>query len=193
MSPLYSVGHVQLPNRVLLLCSPCASCHRVPCSASQVVPGAHRVVGPGTHRGSGPREVHTTVRWTRLMWEKFSIVFAPYIYYKERRCWNSWILNKKEKKTYKNLRLMNIEQEKSMNTNAKSPPPPPLGSIYRERGGGCFYYFHWWGQELHSDPRYLHSSPWSYKRVPRHYNYVPSPYKNELISFLGLFYTQWGP
>jgi hypothetical protein len=54
------VGHVQLPNRVLLLCSPCAPRLQVPCSASRVVPGAHRVVGPGTHRGSGPREVHTT-------------------------------------------------------------------------------------------------------------------------------------
>jgi hypothetical protein len=54
------VGHVQLPNRVLLLCSPCASSNQVPCSASRVVPGAHRVVGPSTHRGSGPREVHTT-------------------------------------------------------------------------------------------------------------------------------------
>jgi hypothetical protein len=53
-------GHVQLPNRVLLLCSPCASRQQVPWSASRVVPGAHRVVGPGTHRGSGPREVHTT-------------------------------------------------------------------------------------------------------------------------------------
>jgi hypothetical protein len=60
MSPLYSAGHVQLPNRVLLLCSPCASRHQVPCSASQVVTGAHRVVGPGTHQVSGPREVHTT-------------------------------------------------------------------------------------------------------------------------------------
>jgi hypothetical protein len=59
-SPLYSAEHVQLPNRVLLLCSPCAPCLQVPCSASRVVPGAHRVVGPGTHRGSGPREVHTT-------------------------------------------------------------------------------------------------------------------------------------
>jgi hypothetical protein len=59
-NPLYSAGHVQLPNRVLLLCSPCVSRHQVPCSASQVVPGAHRVVGPGTHQGSGPREVHTT-------------------------------------------------------------------------------------------------------------------------------------
>jgi hypothetical protein len=58
------VGHVQLPNRVLLLCSPCASRHQVQCSASRAVPGAHRVVGPGTHRGSGPREVHTTVRQT---------------------------------------------------------------------------------------------------------------------------------
>jgi hypothetical protein len=60
MSLPYSAGHVQLPNRVLLLCSPCASRHQVPCSASRVVPGAHRVVDPGTHRGSGPREVHTT-------------------------------------------------------------------------------------------------------------------------------------
>jgi hypothetical protein len=59
-SPLYSAEHVQLPNRVLLLCSPCAPRLQVPCSASRVVPGAHRVVGPGTHRGSGPREVHTT-------------------------------------------------------------------------------------------------------------------------------------
>jgi hypothetical protein len=56
----YSAGHVELPNRVLLLCSPCAPRHRVPCSASRVVPGAHRVVGPGTHRGSGAKEVHTT-------------------------------------------------------------------------------------------------------------------------------------
>jgi hypothetical protein len=56
----YSAGHVQLPNRVLLLHSPCASRHQVSCSASRVVSGAHRVVGPGTHRGSGPREVHTT-------------------------------------------------------------------------------------------------------------------------------------
>jgi hypothetical protein len=59
-SPLYSAGHVQLPIRVLLLCSPCASRHQVPCSTSRVVPRAHRVVGPGTHQGSGPREVHTT-------------------------------------------------------------------------------------------------------------------------------------
>jgi hypothetical protein len=58
----YSAGHVQLPNRVLLLCSPCASCHQVSCTASLVVPGAHQVVGPSTHRGSGPREVHTTGR-----------------------------------------------------------------------------------------------------------------------------------
>jgi hypothetical protein len=67
-SPLYSAGHVQLPIRVLLLCSPCASRQQVPCSTSRVVLGAHRVVGPGTHRGSGPREVHTTVvalRWMR--------------------------------------------------------------------------------------------------------------------------------
>jgi hypothetical protein len=56
----YSAGHVQLPNRVLLLCSPCASRHQVPCNASQVVPGGHRVVDPSTHRGSRPREVHTT-------------------------------------------------------------------------------------------------------------------------------------
>jgi hypothetical protein len=54
-SPLYSAGHVQLPIRVLLLCSPCAPRQQVPCSASRVVPGAHRVVSPGTHRGSGPR------------------------------------------------------------------------------------------------------------------------------------------
>jgi hypothetical protein len=60
-SPPYSAGHVQLTNRVLILCSPCAPRHQVPCSASRVVPGAHRVVGPGTHRGSGPREVHTTI------------------------------------------------------------------------------------------------------------------------------------
>jgi hypothetical protein len=59
--PLYSAEHIQIPNRVLLLCSPCAPRLQVPCSASRVVPGAHRVVGPGTHRGSGPREVHTTV------------------------------------------------------------------------------------------------------------------------------------
>jgi hypothetical protein len=52
---------VQSPNRVLLLCCPCAPRLQVPCSASRVVPGAHRVVGPDTHRGSGPREVHTTV------------------------------------------------------------------------------------------------------------------------------------
>jgi hypothetical protein len=56
----YSAGHVQLPNRVLLLRSPFAPRHQVPCSSSRVVPGAHRVVGPSTHRGSGPREVHTT-------------------------------------------------------------------------------------------------------------------------------------
>jgi hypothetical protein len=61
MSPLYSAEHAQLPNRVLLLCSPCAPRLQMPCSASRVVPGAHRVVGPGTHRGSGPREVHTTI------------------------------------------------------------------------------------------------------------------------------------
>jgi hypothetical protein len=59
-SPLYSAEHVQLPNRVLLLCSLCAPRLQVSCSASRVVPGAHRVVGPGTHRGSGPREVHMT-------------------------------------------------------------------------------------------------------------------------------------
>jgi hypothetical protein len=59
-SPLYSEGLVQLPIRVLLHRSPCASRHQVPFSASRVVPGAHQVVGPGTHRGSGPREVHTT-------------------------------------------------------------------------------------------------------------------------------------
>jgi hypothetical protein len=58
--PLYSAEHVQIPNRVLLLRSPCAPRLQVPCSASRVVPGAHRVVGPGTHRCSGPREVHTT-------------------------------------------------------------------------------------------------------------------------------------
>jgi hypothetical protein len=56
----YSAGHVQLPSRVLLLYSPCASRHQVLCSANRVVPRAHRVVGPGTHQGSGPREVHTT-------------------------------------------------------------------------------------------------------------------------------------
>jgi hypothetical protein len=61
-SPPYSAGHVQLPVRVLLLCSPCASRHQVPCNANRVVPGDHGVVGPGTHRGSGPREVHTTDR-----------------------------------------------------------------------------------------------------------------------------------
>jgi hypothetical protein len=59
-SPLYNAEHVQLPNRVLLLCSPCAPRLQMPCSASWVVPGAHRVVGPGTHRGGGPREAHTT-------------------------------------------------------------------------------------------------------------------------------------
>jgi hypothetical protein len=59
-SPLYSAERVQLPNRVLPLCSPCAPRLQVPCSASRVVLGAHRVVGPGTHRCSGPREVHTT-------------------------------------------------------------------------------------------------------------------------------------
>jgi hypothetical protein len=51
---MYSGEHVQLPNRVLLLRSPCAPHLQVPCSASRVVPGAHRVIGPGTHRGSGP-------------------------------------------------------------------------------------------------------------------------------------------
>jgi hypothetical protein len=59
--PLHSAERVQSPNRVLLLCCPCASRLQVPCSASRVVPGAHRVVDPGTHRGSGPREVHTTL------------------------------------------------------------------------------------------------------------------------------------
>jgi hypothetical protein len=56
---------VQLPNRVLLLCSPCAPRHQVPCSASQAVPRVLRVVGTGTHRGSGPREVHTTRTCTK--------------------------------------------------------------------------------------------------------------------------------
>jgi hypothetical protein len=59
-STLHRSGHVQLPNRVLFLCSPCAPRQQVPCSTSRVVLGAHRVVGPGTHQSSGPRDVYTT-------------------------------------------------------------------------------------------------------------------------------------
>jgi hypothetical protein len=76
-SPLYSAGLVQLPIRVLLLRSPCASRQQVPYNASRVVPGAHRVVGPGTHRGSGPREVHTTSTDPRATKCCFNLVAPP--------------------------------------------------------------------------------------------------------------------
>jgi hypothetical protein len=83
-SPLYSAGHVQLPIRVLLLRSPCASRQQVQCSASRVVPGAHQVVSPGTHRGSGPREVHTTTSafcLCMLAYCKFMIMFYFHLFY----------------------------------------------------------------------------------------------------------------
>jgi hypothetical protein len=59
-STLHGSGHVLLPNRVLVLCMPCAPRHQVSCSPSRVVPGAHGVVGPSTHLSSGPRDVRTT-------------------------------------------------------------------------------------------------------------------------------------
>jgi hypothetical protein len=41
-------------------------------------------------------------------------------------------------KTWKNLTLMNNEQERYMNSRAKSPLLLPLGSIYREREVAVF-------------------------------------------------------